>query len=76
MSRLDDPAVKMNGVRSYGDEPDVDLVEDGNTSRLVVRAYTESGYNWTDVDLLDLIAWLRANRPDLLATSAKLAPDA
>ena len=34
--------------------------------RLAIQAYNESGYNSTQVDLLDLIKWLRNNYPELL----------
>jgi hypothetical protein len=33
----------------------------------VISASNEGGHNGTWVDLLDLIKWLRANRPELLA---------
>lgn len=36
--------------------------------RLVVVAANEGGYNCTQVDLLDVLEWVGANRPDLLRT--------
>jgi hypothetical protein len=59
-------ATPMFGVREYADGEGVklDVNEHGRT---VVVALNEGGYNRTEVDLLDLIDWLRANRPDLLA---------
>ena len=38
----------------------------GPGSRLVVRAYNEAGHNQTNVDLEELLAWVWANRPDLI----------
>jgi hypothetical protein len=35
--------------------------------RLVIQALNEGGYNATQIDLVQLIKWLRANRPELLA---------
>lgn len=35
--------------------------------RWVIEAYNEGGYNSTQVDLLDVIAWVRENRPELLS---------
>jgi hypothetical protein len=59
--------VEMTDVREHGEEYAVELAE--KNSRLVVKAYNEGGYNFTTVDLLDLIAWLKANRPNLLVES-------
>lgn len=52
-------------IREYREERTVHLgvVENG---RICVIATNEGGYNSTAVDLLDLLTWLRANRPDLL----------
>lgn len=68
--------VPMRGVREYAEGYEVQLVEtDGlyvsrgerrDAGRLAVRAINEAGHNWTEVDLLDLIAWLKANRPELM----------
>jgi hypothetical protein len=33
----------------------------------VVRAVNEGGHNSTEVDVLQLIAWLKLRRPDLLS---------
>jgi len=48
----------MAGVRS--EDSGVDLVRHWGTGRLVLRAYNEGGFNCTDIDLLDLLAWLTA----------------
>ena len=59
----------MHGVREYGSGPagavdegfEVQLRRMPDSGRLVVRAYNEAGYSGTEIDLEDLIAWLRAN---------------
>lgn len=68
----------MEGVREYGEEMPVELHEHtenetftwkrikGYGTRWVITAHNEAGFNSTSVDLLDLLAWLRKNRPDLL----------
>ena len=56
--------VPMAGVRHDEDEgPPLLAWRDG---RAVVRAYNQGGHDLTEVDLLDLLRWLAANRPDLL----------
>lgn len=48
---------------------DVNAWLDGvRTPRPALRVFCqcEDGTNWTDVDLLDVLGWVRANRPDLL----------
>lgn len=62
---MSEDVVVLDGVREYGEEDTVELRVDGR-GRLCVVAINEGGYNSTWVDLLDLIAWLRAHRPDLL----------
>ena len=61
--------IPMAGVTEYaeGFEPALKEVE----GRLVVEAYNESGFNVTQVDLVQLIHWLRVNRPDLLEDELK-----
>lgn len=34
--------------------------------RLVIQALNEGGHNSTEIDLVQLIKWLRANHPELL----------
>jgi hypothetical protein len=55
----------MHGVTEYAEGLDVKLQMEDN-GRPIVSAYNEGGFNGTSVDLLELLAWLRANRPDLL----------
>ncbi len=70
----------MTGVTEYAEGYDVRLIETTGTysigkteqewtgrGRLAIRALNEAGYNCTEVDLLELLAWVKANRPDLLA---------
>ena len=72
---------EMTGVREYCEQYPVALVlvsphaerpEYGplptEGPRWCVQAMNEGGHNSTSIDLLDLIQWLRANRPELLAT--------
>lgn len=69
---------EMPGVREYCEAMSVRLaVTTGYYSapnaprpgagRLCVVAYNEAGHNSTQVDLLDLIDWVKLNRPELLA---------
>ena len=55
----------MHGVTEYAEGLDVKLQVEDN-GRLVVSAWNEGGFNGTSVDLMELLAWLRANRPDLI----------
>ena len=55
----------MHGVTEYAEGLDVKLQMEDN-GRLIVSAWNEGGFNGTSIDLLELLAWLRANRPDLL----------
>ena len=47
----------------------VEIVCDATTGRLLVRAFNEGAHNQTCVDLVDVIEWAKANRPDLLQQS-------
>ena len=49
----------MVGVRSYGNEPQVELWLN-EQKRLVIVAYNEAGYAATEVDLWDILDWLQA----------------
>lgn len=55
-----------HGVREYAEEYDVKVETDPETRRWVVTAMNEGGYNSTSVDIIDLINWLKANKPELL----------
>jgi len=63
----------MVGVQEYCEEMSVKLIqridelEDGiGNGRWVIKALNEGGYNSTEVDVLQMIDWLKKNRPDLL----------
>lgn len=69
--------MKMEGVTEYCEGFDVELIQTSGTysgsgahqegaGRWVIRATNEGGHDCTEVDVVQLIAWLRANRPDLL----------
>ncbi len=73
-----DEGIKLDGVREYGDGDAVELARTQgkgymtrtDAGRLVVRGWSECHNAAVEIDLLDLIAWLRANRPDLLEGGA------
>jgi hypothetical protein len=66
--------IEMVGVREYAEEMPVHLFVDTRpnekywkgSGRVVLKAYNEAGFNHVMVDLLDVIAWLKKNRPELL----------
>lgn len=57
-------------IREYCESLIVE-VDVGDDGRLVVRAFNESGYNSTEVDLLDVLEWVRQHRPELLCDVAR-----
>lgn len=61
--------IEMAGVREYAEEMPVELVTTKN--RLAVKAFNEAGYNCTEVDLLDLLAWVKANRPEVWEAASR-----
>jgi hypothetical protein len=44
-----------------------EIAFDEESSRWMVSAYNEGGLNGVDIDILDLIAWVRENKPEWLA---------
>ena len=50
----------MDGVRADDPEYPVELRRGDETGRLVIRAYNEAGYSYTEIDLWDLLAWLQS----------------
>jgi hypothetical protein len=62
--------IVMEGVREYCEEMDVKLGK-GDNGRLVIVALNEAGYNSTEVDLLDLLEWLKVNEHLVMATQQK-----
>ena len=57
--------LEMVGIDHNDDDP-IFLNEKDN-GKLYIRAYTQCGYDSTDVNLEQLIDWLHKNRPELLA---------
>jgi hypothetical protein len=49
----------MEGVRGSDSGFPVSLWRDEDTLRLVVRGINEGGYGCVDIDLIDLIRWMR-----------------
>lgn len=72
MTYQTDNGIEMGGVREYCEEMPVRLCthDTPNGKRLVVGALNECGHNGTEVDLLDLIAWVKKNKPELLVGDA------
>ncbi len=60
----------MDGVRSQCDdaigEPDRPRLVLHVDGRYVVRLYTQAGHDFTEVDILDLLSWLRKNKPEFM----------
>ena len=63
------PPCSRTSIREYSDEMEVEVDREENSNRWIVRAYNEGGYNRTEVDILDLVDWLRKNNPELLQES-------
>jgi hypothetical protein len=62
-------SVEMSGVRERGEGAPVYLGD--QNGRLCVFALTEGGHIATAVDLLDLLVWLRTNRPALITLMSR-----
>jgi len=54
-----DAVCEIESVREYIEGSTVQLVRRQPDRRLVIRAYNEGGNSYTDVDLFDLLDWLR-----------------
>lgn len=59
---------EMVGVREYVDGFEVNIVEHSN-GRLTIDATTGSGHYGTSVDLVDVLEWIKKNRPDLIESA-------
>lgn len=59
-------AVEIKRLKT-GDEykPSEQHKEGYDNQRYVVKAYNEAGYNCTEVDILDLITYIKSNIPEL-----------
>jgi hypothetical protein len=64
------PDLVMEGVTEYSEYGEVKLIEapypKEKKGRLCIEASTDGGYLSTYVDLIELLAWLKTNRPELL----------
>jgi hypothetical protein len=58
-ARAETKLCDMVGVREHSEGGLVELWRNKN-GRLIIRAYNERGNNITDVDLWDLLDWLRS----------------
>lgn len=64
--------IEMKDVAEYAEGYEVELVRwhaeqtRNRGERWAVKAINQAGHDCTAIDVLDLIAWLRKNRPDLL----------
>ena len=57
-------------IREYGEELPVEIIDNNiagiSSGRPVVRAYNEGGFNYTAIDIFDLLKWISENRPEWL----------
>lgn len=51
-------------IREYAEEMAVTIIS--KNERIVIKALNEGGYNLTEVDLVDVIQWVKRNKPELL----------
>lgn len=67
-------------MREYCEELNVEIEERidsdkiagvGGIGRLIIKSSSEGGYSGTEVDLLDVIDWVRENKPELLEKAEK-----
>jgi hypothetical protein len=49
----------MEGVREHDEEFPLEFHRHSETGRIVIRCRNECGNNYTDLDLWDVIEWLR-----------------
>jgi hypothetical protein len=59
MPLMFDTPIRMAGVREHSEGYPVELRRNAETGRLAIVARNEGGHNFTEVDLFDLIDWLR-----------------
>lgn len=59
------------GVREYDAEWPVTIKKHYRNGRECVCAKSDAGHNGTSVDLLELIKWIKENRPELLKEGAE-----
>lgn len=61
-------AMPMLNVREYAEGLQVRLAVNGG--RWTIYALNECGHNGTEIDLLDVIDWVKTNRPELMIRAA------
>lgn len=66
--------ILMHGVREYAEGDTVEIGVSETCSRLVVRAWAECRNRRTEIDLIDLVTWLRSNWDTIMATGLQRAP--
>lgn len=60
----------MDGVRGGEEDFPVELWQDDESGRLIVRGINEGGFACVDIDLLDLCGWLGV-RDDVIAAATR-----
>lgn len=58
---------KTDGIYAYG----VNKENWKGNGRLVIKAFNEAGCNITEVDLIQLIEWVKENKPEILTNPNK-----
>ena len=60
--------VVMDGVTEYTEGYEVRLIHSpgAGRNRLAIEAMNEGGFNGVEIDLLQVLDWLKANRPELI----------
>ena len=53
-------------IREFSESMEPEVIFDDDYGRWVIVAYNEGGCNLTKVDLLDVIDWVKENKPELL----------
>lgn len=75
-------ATTMHGVSEYVERYPVELDRTEflemtkpfeSSGRWIIRAYNEGRHNCTEVDLIELIEWLRENLPECLEPPRKIS---
>jgi hypothetical protein len=56
----------LTDIKEYNEEMTVVIGMTDETKRPIILAFNEGGCNATAVDLIDVIQWVKANRPELL----------
>lgn len=62
-----DGCVEMEGVREHAEEMPVQFGTTYKNDRLSIIAFNQGGCDYTIVDALDFIKWLKKNHPELLS---------